>query len=264
MDLAQITPLILTFDESANISRTLDRLKWSSRVVVVDSLSTDETRAIAGSYPNVTIFQREFDTFAGQCNFGLSLIKTEWVLSLDADYVLTPEIQKEIADLKPGDEVAGFSAGFHYCIDGRRLRATLYPPRTVLYRRDRATYFDEGHGHRVRIEGIVIPLTGRIYHDDRKSLGRWLGSQNRYARIEASYLLATPLAELSFQDRIRKGIVVAPPLIFVYLLFIRGLILDGWPGWFYVFQRVIAEALLSLHLLQAKLASIVDRPHERG
>jgi hypothetical protein len=71
-------------------------------------------------------------------------------------------------------------------------------------------------------------------------------------RLEARHLLQTPDEELSLQDRVRKRIVFAPPRMFLYLLFRRGLILDGWPGWYYVFQRTLAELLLSLRLLTEK------------
>ena len=67
--------------------------------------------------------------------------------------------------------------------------------------------------------------------------------------IEAAHLLRTSDAELSRQDRLRKGIYFAAPVMFIYLLFGRGLLLDGWPGWYYVAQRTLAEMLLSLRLL---------------
>jgi glycosyltransferase involved in cell wall biosynthesis len=135
----QITPLILTFNEEANIGRVLERLRWAPRVVVLDSFSTDATLDIVGRFPNADVHQRAFDSFAGQCNYGLGLIDTPWVLSLDADYVLTPELVDEIAALPAEPDVDGFEAQFTYCIGGKPLRGTLYPPRTVLYRRDAAT-----------------------------------------------------------------------------------------------------------------------------
>jgi hypothetical protein len=55
------------------------------------------------------------------------------------------------------------------------------------------------------------------------------------------------------QDRIRRQIIFAPALIFFYTLFGKGLIFDGWPGWYYVFQRTLAEVLLSLRLIEQKL-----------
>ena len=74
--------------------------------------------------------------------------------------------------------------------------------------------------------------------------------------IEARHLLRSQKSEvgsqkakLNFQDRLRKRIYFAPAAMFLYLLFVRGLVLDGWPGWYYVLQRTIAELLLSLRLL---------------
>ena len=58
---------------------------------------------------------------------------------------------------------------------------------------------------------------------------------------------------MSLNDRIRKTIVLGPPAVLLYTLFARGVILDGWAGWYYAFQRALAEALLSLRLIEAKL-----------
>lgn len=282
--LSQITPLILTYNEAPNIGRTLERLTWARQIVVVDSGSTDDTVAIARSFPQVRVVVRRFDTFAGQCNFGLEQIRTPWVLSLDADYVLSPKLVEELKSWHPVPNVAGYRVPFRYCVNGRPLRATLYPPRVVLYRRDLAHYVDEGHGHRVRIHGEVQPLRGWIDHDDRKPLERWLREQDRYARLEAQHLLrggqrngerrersagkaaadamdggiwafhrGHPSSPLSLADRIRRKIVFAPWLVFFYTLLGKGLILDGWPGWFDVWQRTYAEALLSLRLIEEKL-----------
>lgn len=252
--LNQITPLVLTFNEAPNLRRTLERLTWAREIVVVDSGSTDDTVAIARSFPNVRVVTRPFDTFAGQCNFGRGQVQTPWVLSLDADYVLSDELVEELKAWQPEGAVTGYRAAFRYCVNGRPLRATLYPPRVVLYQRDRAHYEDEGHGHRVRINGEVRPLRGWIDHDDRKPLDRWLSEQNKYMIREAAELLATPWEQLKFQDRLRRRIVIAPFAVFFYTLLVKGLILDGWPGWFYVLQRTYAELLLSLRLLERKLA----------
>ena len=248
-----ITALILTRNEQENIGRTLSAIEWIEKVVIVDSFSSDQTlQIVPASHPNVLIVQREFDSFAGQCNFGLEHITTEWVLSLDADYLVTPELASEIQALEPASEVAGYSAEFRYCIVGSPLRGSVYPARTVLYRRRLAKYRDEGHGHRVTVQGKVEKLSGKIDHDDRKPLSHWVQSQNKYTKIEAKHLLAQPLEKLSAPDRLRRKIFFAAPVMFVYLLFGRGLILDGWPGWVYVCQRTVAELLLSLRLVIEK------------
>src|SRR4051812_31648238 len=98
-----LAALILTYNEAPNIARTLDRLTWIGQVLVLDSFSDDSTCEIARSYANVTIIQRRFDSFAAQCNFGLEQISATWVLSLDADYVLTTGLVSEIELLQPND-----------------------------------------------------------------------------------------------------------------------------------------------------------------
>ncbi len=187
----EITPLIITRDEAPNIARTLDKLVWARRIVVIDSGSTDDTMRIAQSYPQVEVIAHPFADFASQCNFGLTRITSPWVLSLDADYELADDLVRELQALRPPPDIAGYRARFVYRIFGRRLRGTLYPPRTVLYRRERARYRNEGHGHRVVVDGAVLDLSGAIYHDDRKPLARWFASQQRYARIEAEHLLTS-------------------------------------------------------------------------
>ena len=245
-----ITALILTYNEEANLGRVLDRLRWCDRVVVLDSYSTDRTLEIARSFDNVDIQQRAFDSFAGQCNYGLTLIDTEWTLSLDSDYVLTPEVIQEINALAEDSSVAGYKAPFQYLVHGKPLRGTLYPPRTVLYRTDRAEYHQDGHAHRVEMEGSVQPLSNVIQHDDRKPLSSWLDAQRRYAAQEAAKLRATPTDQLGRNDRLRLNGRLAPILAPIYALIVKGGLLDGRAGWTYALQRAYAEILLALHLAE--------------
>ncbi len=148
---------------------------------------------------------------------------------------------------------AGYRARFVYRIHGRPLRGTLYPPRTVLYRTRQGRYESEGHGHRIRLSGAISPLTGVIYHDDRKPLARWFNSQLNYASREAEHLLQTPTERLSRMDRIRRMGWPAPFLVVFYVLIAKGALLDGSAGWYYAFQRLLAEVLVALALLDRRL-----------
>lgn len=250
--LDQITPLILTFNEAPNIGRVLERLRWARDIVVVDSFSTDETLAVVSRFSQVRVFQRKFDSFASQCNFGLNNtdISTDWVLSLDSDYVLTPEIVEELTSLKIEAGLGGLRARFVYCIHGHQLRSGIYPPVTVLFRKSKAFFREDGHAHRVVVDGASQDLRSPILHDDRKSLGRWFEAQSRYTRQEALKLLSANPSELSWTDRIRRWRVVAPPAMLLYCLVVRLGILDGWAGFYYAFQRALAELMLSLYLLE--------------
>ena len=248
--LTDITPLILTYNEAPNIARSLSALTWANDIVVVDSFSDDDTVAIARSDSRVRVFQRAFDTHRNQWEFGLKEtgISTPWVLALDADYVLSDELIAELKNLRPEPQIAGYRASFVYCIKGRKLRSGIYPPVTVLYRREAATYVQDGHTQRVAVEGAIEDLHAPVLHDDRKSLRRWFSSQARYTELEAQKLRAADPAELAFADRLRRWRFVVPPVMLVYCLFVRGGILDGWAGFYYAFQRAMAEAMLSHRL----------------
>lgn len=250
-----VTGLVLTFNEGPNIARTLGRLSWLPRVVVVDSCSTDGTTEIAASFPNVRVCKRAFTTHAEQWTYGLEQtgIDTEWVLALDADFVLTDELVREIRSLDADPRTAGFAASFKYCIDGRPLRGAVYPPVTVLYRRAGARYEQDGHTQRVRLEGPVRALSAPILHDDRKSLPHWLGAQARYMELEAAKLGGSPAQSLGVADRLRRWIVLAPPAVFLYCYFVRGGILDGRAGLFYALQRAASELILSMFLVRRLL-----------
>lgn len=251
--LDQITPLIITYNESANMARTLDALHWAKRIVVVDSFSTDGTLEVLRLNPRVEVLQRHFTTFADQCNFGLHHVHTRWVLSLDADYLIDDALVSELRMLRPGDDCGGYEACFRYCIHGRPLRGSLYPPRIVLHRAAGSRYEDDGHGHGVRVAGKVQRLRAKIHHDDRKPLCVWFANQWRYADQEAAKLRRTPGGELSRTDRIRKRIFLAPWLVLFYCLIVRRGLLDGRAGWHYALQRLIAEVTLSLRLLDLQL-----------
>ena len=250
--LDRITPVILTFNEEPNIERVLERLAWAKSVVVVDSFSTDRTLEIIALSPLVRVFQRKFDSRASQWNFAINEtgINTDWVLALDADYVLTAELIDELTALKPEANVSGYQASFQYCVFGKPLRGTLYPPVTVLFQKDGATYVQDGHTQRVVVPEKVGLLASTILHDDRKSLLAWLQAQDRYMTLEADVIRNTPWVALSLSDKIRKMIVIAPVVTFFYCLFVKQGIWDGWRGLYYALQRSLAEIILSLKLIQ--------------
>jgi glycosyltransferase involved in cell wall biosynthesis len=253
--LDRITPLILTWNEEANIARTLEKLYWAREVVVVDSGSTDDTRMLCDGFPNVRVVVRPFDNHAAQWNYGLKEagISSEWVLALDADYVLTDAMVDEVRSLDPHGETVGYRLHFRYCINGRALSGSLYPPVIGLYRGERAHYVQDGHTQRVVLDGAVGELISYALHDDRKPLGRWLVAQDRYAQLECELLAGRRWADLRWQDRLRKLMFVTPWLAPVYCLTVGKGFMDGWHGLYYAMQRGLAETVLSLKLLERLL-----------
>ncbi len=257
MNLAGITPLILTWNEEANIARTLAALTWASRIVVVDSGSIDGTAALVARHPNAELIDREFDNHTAQWNFGLDHIDSPWTLALDADYVCPESLVDELRRLAPSCNA--YEAKFRYCVEGRPLRGTLYPARVVLFHTGRFRYRQDGHTQLLDVTEQISRLKTAILHDDRKPRSRWLAAQSKYADLEVRKLEAAPPTELNWKDRLRKRILFTAPLTFVYCLLYKRLILDGWPGIYYALQRTYAEFLLSLKLLEARLTRRTDQ-----
>lgn len=252
--LDQITVLILTYNEEANIQRSLDQVKWAKRIVVVDSGSTDSTLDIVRNYPQVEVMTRKFDNHCAQWNFGIAVCgdSTRWILALDADYVLDNAFTEELSGLDPPSDISGYFADFRYLVRGKALSASLYPPSIVLYRRAVAHYSQFGHTQRLIVSGKVGRLVTKISHDDRKSLARWFTSQQKYAALEAAYLMA-PRTVLRTTDRIRRWGWLAPILVFFYSLIVKKCAFDGWSGWLYVLQRTLAEVMIAIEIVDRRL-----------
>jgi glycosyltransferase involved in cell wall biosynthesis len=247
--LSEITPVVLTRDEEVNIGRTLGQLRWARQIIVIDSESTDRTREIAQSFPNVRVVVRRFDDFARQWSYALSFVTTPWVLALDADYFVPDAFAAEVDALAPPPDVDGYEAPFLYAIDGRPLRGALYPPHAVLVRRSVASFSMDGHAYRIRVPGRLERLRQPLIHDDRKSLRRFIVRQKKYMRDEAAKLRATPWRALNTAGRIRKLRVVAPFAVVLHTLFVKRAIFDGKAGWRYAFERFLAEVILAQALI---------------
>ena len=242
--------VILTKNEEPNIGRVLEKLQWLPRVVVVDSFSSDSTKKVVQSFANTSWYTRAFDTHAMQWNYGLAQAECQWILSLDADYVLPEDFCDEIRQKIHQVEFAAFNAPFNFLVFGKPLRGNNTTPRPVLFQKALCSYYDEGHTQRLQVNGKTGTFINKINHDDRKPLSRWLLNQANYSLKESTMLIETPENQLSLISKIRKTKVLAPFFIFFYCLFIKGLILDGWRGWHYTMQRTLVEILFALRLVE--------------
>src|SRR5271165_7354261 len=97
----KLSVAILTCNEAANLGRTLEGVAWADELIVVDSVSTDETLAIAERF-NAKIYVEPWKGYGGQMNSALDKGTSPWLFSLDADEVMTPELAREIQTLLAG------------------------------------------------------------------------------------------------------------------------------------------------------------------
>ena len=261
--LDMITPVILTWNEQPNIARTLARLDWARDIVVVDSGSDDGTLETLRANPRVRLFNRAFDSHARQWSFAVmeTGIETDWILRLDADYQVTDELIAELRESTPSADTVAYRIAFDYAIFGVPLRGSLYPANTILLRRGRFSVYDKGHTEAWVVEGTIEDMYGKVVHDDWKSTLHFVPSQVRYMTRE---ILALEASSGSFKTWLRLHPPLMPLVIFFYSYFARGLFLNGSAGLYYSFQRLVAESILSLLLLERRIRSVSSSIAEAG
>lgn len=251
-----LAALLLSYNEEENIERTLSALAWVPKIYLLDSHSTDATCDIARRFNNVVIEKRHFDDHTSQWNHGLLAmgIRAEWILALDADYLIPEALATEIQNVVERDSRHhAYWLSFDYAIAGKVIRSGVYPPVQSLFRRRYATFEDDGHTQRVNVQGAAARLKNKAIHDDRKSFPRWIRNQLKYSKLEAQKIQLTPSKQLSKTDRLREKSIFIPMLMFLYCYIYKAGFLDGKHGILYAFQRSIAEAFIQYRLIEERL-----------
>jgi glycosyltransferase involved in cell wall biosynthesis len=189
--MATISAMIICRDEAQRIGDCLDATAFCDERVVVDSGSTDGTLDILRSR-DVRLFERPFVSWNDQKDFGRAQCAGDWVLNVDADEVVTPELRDEIRgwlDRGVPEGVDGFRMPFRNHFRGAWVRSCgYYPDRHVrLVRRVRARWDVEAVHDRLVVEGRVDELAGHIDHHSFESIADFLHKSGRYAEAFARH-----------------------------------------------------------------------------
>ncbi len=192
MPVKELTGLIITRNEEKHIASCIRSLQQvCSRIVVLDSGSTDQTREIAASL-GAEVHVRDFDGFGRQKCHGSELCATEWILNLDADERVSPEMAAAIAgaDLSPHQGPAAFGFRRRNLFCGRQIRHCGWSPDICyrLYSRSRARWSDSSVHERLETRETAV-LPGDIVHYAYESLETFLAKQNRYSTLAAGEML---------------------------------------------------------------------------
>ncbi len=283
---SNLTVVILTLNEEKNIELCLSSAKAiAEEIVVIDSFSTDGTVSIAEK-AGARVLQNNFINYSVQRNFALthSQIKTEWILFLDADERVSPELSSEIIQLlqnKPQQN--GFQMRRQLLWNGKWMRggsSSIYFLR--LARIKKASFGSREVNEHMWVPGPVGKLKSFILHEDKNGIDRWHQKHLRYATLEAREFFvkkngaAEPsISSISKKRWIHKNIwdrlplMLRPWLYFSYRYFIRGGFLDGWQGFSYHFlqalwfQLLIGIKIYELKLNQNPLNMTASKPVDR-
>jgi len=183
----KISAIIITKDEEADLRQCLESIKYVDDIVVVDSGSTDNTLGIAKDYTS-SLFVREFDDFSAQKNFAISKCKNNWVLSLDADEVVSPALGQRLKDFVPGEE-AGYNLKRETYIFGKLMKHGGHDNDTPLRLFDkRKGAFVQTIHEFVKMEGKTSLLSEPIIHYSTKNINEYMDKLNLYTDSEARFL----------------------------------------------------------------------------
>lgn len=249
-----ISVLILTLDEERNIARCMRALDWCDDIVVLDSFSSDATRETAGEL-GARVFERRFDNFAAQRNHALDNIdfRHPWVLHLDADEVVTPELRDEMARAVAGNACQAYKLPSKLIFQGKWLRfAGMYPCYQVrLGHRDHLRFEQVGHGQResLPVEQVGTLQNPYLHYSFSKGMADWIERHNRYSTDEARLAIAGGafhprgwweiliLKDKTERRRALKAraarLPLRPTLRFLYMYVLKLGILDGRAGFTY-------------------------------
>jgi glycosyltransferase involved in cell wall biosynthesis len=260
--------LILTKNEEANIKPCLDSVAWCDDVVVLDSLSDDDTCEIAQEM-GARVFQRPFDDFGSQRNHALDEIKFAhpWVFHLDADERFNEELRKDCDRVIEKDVHSAYFVPNKIIFLGKWIKhCTQYPyPQVRLLKLGEVRFMKAGHGQKedTATRGVGHIHTPYDHYNFSKGIGDWIDKHNVYSSQEVDSV--ENMGRCSFGDlfssdamvkkRAMKSLFVRMPcrpwFKFFYLYVVKLGFLDGYPGLVYCRLQMMYESMIAIKRTEA-------------
>jgi glycosyltransferase involved in cell wall biosynthesis len=234
----RISAVIITKNEAANLRRCLESVKWVDEIVIIDSQSTDNTLEIAKEY-SAKIYSPSWRGFGPAKKEGVERASGDWILSIDADEEVTPELTDEIGRvIRSNPVLGGYFIGRKTKFLGRWiLHSGWYPDFVLRLFQKQAGNFDEAVVHeKVHISGEAGRLQHELRHYSFPSLEHYLQKSNLYTSLGA-------------REAYRKGdranwfdIVIKPPVSFIKHYILKQGFRDGLEG--FIISALSAVAVL--------------------
>jgi glycosyltransferase involved in cell wall biosynthesis len=236
----KVSVTVITKNEAGDIGRALTSAAWADEIIVVDSGSTDDTVAIARQYTDKVIV-REWAGYANQKNHAASIASHDWILSIDADEVVTPELASEVRQVLSADpSCAAYRIPRVTWHLGRWVRSTDWYPdyQARLYDRRRADWAGKYVHESVKARGPVGQLRSEFQHYAYRDISDHLETIDRYSTYAARQM---------HEDGRRAGVfdvAIHPSLAFLRNYIAKGGLKDGIAGFiisalnsYYVFLK---------------------------
>lgn len=189
----QLSVVVITFNEEKNIAKCLDAVSnLTDDIVVVDSFSTDKTKEICSSYSNVNFIESKWEGYAKTKNYANQQAKYDYILSLDADEVISPTLKKSIQGISEQSGIFEFNRLTNYC--GKWIKhCGWYPDKKIRIFPKKEVYWEGDYVH----ETLFIPksmsvsfLKGDLLHYSFYSTEQHLSQIEKYTTLNAEKMLA--------------------------------------------------------------------------
>lgn len=226
-----LSVVLITLNEALNLPCTLRSVNWAQEIIVVDSGSTDDTVGIARA-AGARVVEEGWKGFAAQKNFAIEKAGCDWVLSLDADEEVSPELAREIQALmlaEPPFSAYRIPRLNHFL--GRPLRHGGYwpDPKLRLFRRGTSRFSERAVHETMEFAGPTGQLKSPLLHHCYPTLDDYVEHMNRYSTLSARMLVDQGRAPHSVAGLLLHS-MVNPAATFVYNYFFRLGFLDGTAG----------------------------------
>ena len=254
-----LSVIIITKNEALNIRECLESVKWAEEIIVVDSGSTDNTVAICREFtPHV--FTHDWPGFGIQKNRALAYATKDWVLSLDADERVTPELRAEIETTMREGKAQGYELPRLSSFCGRFMHHSGWYPDYVtrLFLRNQGQFSNDLVHERVIIKGSVGQLKNNLLHESFRDLDQLLAKMNHYSTAGA-VMLGKKGREATLNQAILHGLWA-----FIRSYFLRAGFLEGQEGFMLAVSTAegtyyrYAKRLMMQKMDSAALINIVE------
>ncbi len=223
-----ISALIITLNEEIHMKELLTDLAFADEVIVIDSFSKDQTKAISESFSNVRFIEHKFENYTAQRNFAIDQAKNDWILFLDADERLTPELKEEIiATVNLSETSNAYLFPRLFMFQHKILHFSGWQTDKIfrLFNKKFAKYTSERLVHeKLDVQGGIGCLKNKLIHYSYSDFESYKGKMRTYGKLKA---------QEKFNKKINPSFLhsmLHPSYNFLYNYLIRLGFLDGKKG----------------------------------